>query len=126
MDLVWITPNKKCKNISITIEKIYLGMTKNNRNNYYYTIDTPILSESIYKELIQYLNIANNKTINTNTFQYLKFNKQTEILKKVDKKNLLRFSRTICPLCQHSNCLECTKTKFRNYMKRYTIFGNKQ
>ena len=130
MDFVWITPNKN-KNISITIEKIYLGLKEDdfddNKNNYY-TIDTPVLSESVYKEIIQYLNIMNNittKKSNKVNFHFLKFNKQTENLKKVDKKNLLRFSKTICPLCYYSNCVECTKNKFKKYMKRYNnIFRN--
>ena len=64
MDFVWITPNKN-KNIYIKIETIYLGLKEDdfddNKNNYY-TIDTPVLSESVYKEIIQYLNIVNNIT----------------------------------------------------------------
>ena len=129
MDFVWITPNKDCKNISVTIEKIYMGLKKeefdDDENNY--TIDTPILSESIYREIVQNISMKNNNNNNDNnkSFQFLKFNKQTNTLKKVDKKNLLRFSKTICPLCHYSNCVDCTKTKFRNYMKRYNnIFLN--
>ena len=124
MNFAWITPNKK--NITITIDRIYLGIKEEIHGNNF-TIDTPIISESIYKEIIQYLNINNIKlnNNNSNNFQFLKFNKQTQMLKKVDKKKLLRFSRTICPLCNFSTCIECTKTKFKNYMKRYNrIFNN--
>lgn len=120
MNFAWITPNKNNRNISITVDTIYLGIKKENT----FVIETPIISESIYKEIIQYLNIANIKNNNTSTFQFLKFNKQTNMLKKVDKKKILRFSRTICPVCNFSTCIECTKTKFRNYMKRYNRIFN--
>ena len=146
MQFKWILPNNSFKNISITIEKIYLGINdedinnddednnnkiKNNdksnsinNNNNFYNIPTVTISEKIYREIIQYLNVNhifsnNNINNNNNNFQYLKFNTKTQTLKKVEKKNLLRFSLTICPVCQYSTCIECTKNKYKKYMKSY-------
>ena len=150
MVFTWITPNNKCRNISITIDKIYLGIkdddirikdneyskminkssipatntiNNNSINNDYYVINTPVISESVYREIIQYLSIINivnnNNNINIDNFNYLKFNKQTKSLKKVYKKTLYRFSLTICPVCFYSNCIDCTKKRYQNYMKYY-------
>ena len=123
----WLTPNASQKNISITIEKIYLGLDddddKSSKDNNYH-IPTVTISEKIYREIIKYLNINNIiHNANTNTkdahFKHLKFNKKTRTLKKVEKKNLLRFSLTICPVCQYSTCLECTKSQYKKYLNSY-------
>ena len=129
MQFKWITPSNSFKNTSITIDKIYLGIDDEDINNNddddkknnFYTIPTVIISEKIYREIIQYLNvnIFSIDKKNNNNFQYLKFNKKTQTLKKVEKKNLLRFSLTICPVCQYSTCVECTKNKYKKYMKSY-------
>ena len=133
MQFTWVTPNNSYKTVSITIEKIFLGykdIINNNTNNNLCNIHIITISEKIYREIIKYLNLNfnnNNNDNNNNNFQYLKFNKKTQTLKKVEKKKLFRFALTICPVCQYSNCVECTKAKYNKYMKRYCdIFKKKK
>ena len=72
---------------------------------------------------------ANNNNSNNNNqkFKYLKFNKQSKCLKKVNRKIIYRFWLSVCPICYYSNCIDCTKTRYKNYMKQYNnIFKNKK
>ena len=139
MKFNWITPKTNFhQNISATIEKVYLGMRDdeiiNNDNiKNYYTINVPIISMNVYKEICKYFASINN-IINNNTnkerdqyaYKYLKFSKQTKTIKKIDKRNAYRFSLTICPKCKYSNCVECNKLKFKKYMENYkNIFHQK-
>ena len=137
--LKWILPPNKSKNPTITLDQIFLGMNdinilkSDNKNQlddddyddeHYYDISVPIISESTYKEIVQYLSnnfIHNDNHHNNNVecFKHLKFNKQKMTLKKVDMKKLSRFSLTICPLCNFSNCVECTKKKIKQHMVKH-------
>ena len=104
------------RNISASINNICLG-EKSKKNGY--RIEIPTISLKTYKEIA---NASCTKERDRNKFElkYFKLSKQTGDLKKSDVKNIVNFALSICPACQYSNCLCCSKrTKFRKYMKKY-------
>lgn len=116
MNVTWLMPTQNdSQNVSAIIEKVYIGkndVETYNDKKYLYRINTPIISENIYREIINsFINNNNSKNNDNYNYKYLKFNKQMGSIKKIEKKKLLQFSLTICPVCQHSNCIQCITFK---------------
>lgn len=128
MSVHWLIPNNDERNVTVSIDKVFIGMSDQRligkKKKYYCKIKTPIVSQKTYTEIVSNILRNNDKKDKTFSLKYFKISKQTKNFKKSDIKTYLKFILTICPNCRYSNCPEYEK-KDRKRTKHNTTIINR-